>query len=50
MFMKARNIKFRNITWEGNTIYPDAVLDERLDFKKGDIFNYEKFEQNLQWK
>ena len=39
--------KVRNIAWEGNTVYPDAVLDERLDFKKGDIFNYKKFEQNL---
>ena len=39
--------KIRNITWEGNTVYPDVVLDERLDFKKGDIFNYKKFEQNL---
>ncbi len=39
--------KVRNITWDGNTVYPDKVLDERLDFKKGDIFNYKKFEQNL---
>ena len=39
--------KVRNIAWEGNTVYPDKVLDERLDFKKGDIFNYKKFEQNL---
>ncbi len=39
--------KIRNIVWEGNTIYPDAFLTERLDFKKGDIFNYEKFERNL---
>ena len=39
--------KVRNIAWEGNTVYPDAVLDERLDFRKGDIFNYKKFEQNL---
>jgi outer membrane protein insertion porin family len=39
--------KIRNIEWIGNTIYPDEVLLERLDFAKGDIFNYEKFEQNL---
>ena len=39
--------KVRNIAWDGNTVYPDDVLDERLDFKKGDIFNYKKFEQNL---
>lgn len=39
--------KVRNINWVGNTIYTDEVLSERLDFAKGDIFNYEKFEQNL---
>ena len=37
----------RNITWEGNTVYPAKVLNERLDFKKGDIYDYEKFNQNL---
>ena len=39
--------RVRNITWDGNTVYPDKVLDERLDFKKGDIYNYKKFQQNL---
>jgi outer membrane protein insertion porin family len=39
--------KIRNIEWEGNTIYPDQLLTERLDFKKGDVFDYEKFEKNL---
>ena len=39
--------KVRNIVWEGNTIYPDAFLTQRLDFKKGDIFDYDKFEKNL---
>ena len=39
--------KVRNITWEGNTIYPDAVLNRALDFSKGDVFDYEKFQQNL---
>jgi len=39
--------KIRNIEWEGNTIYPDEFLNERLDFSKGDIYNFEKFEQNL---
>ncbi|MEB2295522.1 MAG: outer membrane protein assembly factor BamA [Ignavibacteria bacterium] len=37
----------RNITWEGNTVYPDYVLNERLDFAKGDVYDYEKFQQNL---
>ncbi|HEY6627037.1 MAG TPA: POTRA domain-containing protein, partial [Ignavibacteriaceae bacterium] len=39
--------KIRNITWEGNTVYPDYVLNERLDFAKGDVYDYEKFERNL---
>jgi len=37
----------RNITWEGNTIYKDALLDARLGFSKGDVYDYEKLEQNL---
>ena len=39
--------KIRNIVWEGNTVYKDTVLNDRLDFKKGDIYDYEKFEKNL---
>jgi|CZKP01.1.fsa_nt_gi outer membrane protein insertion porin family len=39
--------KLRNIIWQGNTVFPSEVLTERLDFKKGDIFNFEKFERNL---
>ncbi len=39
--------KVRNIEWQGNTIYPDIVLSERLEIKKGDIYDYEKFEKNL---
>ena len=41
--------KIRNITWEGNTVYTAAQLNERLGFKKGDIFDYEKFNQNLHY-
>lgn len=39
--------KIRNINWEGNTVYPSEVLNERLDFARGDVYNLEKFEQNL---
>ncbi len=39
--------KVRNITWEGNTVYPDEILNERLDFAKGEVFDYEKFQRNL---
>ncbi|MBI5471130.1 MAG: outer membrane protein assembly factor BamA [Ignavibacteriae bacterium] len=39
--------KVRSITWEGNTVYSDTVLNETLGFKPGDVYNKEKFEQNL---
>ena len=45
--VEGNQYRLRNISWEGNTIYPVDVLNERLEFKKGDIYNYEKFEQNL---
>ncbi len=41
--------KIRNIVWEGNTVYPSEALSERLDFKKGDVYDYEKFNQNLHY-
>jgi outer membrane protein insertion porin family len=41
--------KVRNIKWEGNTVYNDDQLNERLSFRKGDIFDYEKFNQNLHY-
>ncbi len=37
----------RNITWEGNTVYPSSLLSERLGFRKGEVFDQEKFDQNL---
>lgn len=39
--------KIRNVTWIGNTIYNSDILNRRLDFQAGDIFDYEKFERNL---
>jgi outer membrane protein insertion porin family len=37
----------RNITWEGNVVYPAPVLDARLQFARGNIFDQERFESNL---
>jgi outer membrane protein insertion porin family len=37
----------RNITFEGNTVFPDRPLVERLDFSVGDVYNKEKFMMNL---
>jgi outer membrane protein insertion porin family len=39
--------KIRNIKWIGNTVYPDEVLAERLDFNTGDVFDVDRFEKNL---
>lgn len=39
--------RIREITWEGNKVYPSEILRARLGFKKGDIFNAEKFEMSL---
>lgn len=39
--------KVGSITLEGNKIYRDSVLLERLDFKRGDVYNMKKFQQNL---
>lgn len=39
--------KVGNITFEGNTVYKDSVLFEKLDMKRGDVFNFMKFNQNL---
>jgi outer membrane protein insertion porin family len=44
---EGKQYKVRNINWEGNTVYPDELLTSRLDFNKGDIFDFEKFNQNL---
>ncbi len=40
---------FRNITWEGNTIYPDATLATVLNIYKGDVYNPEILEKQLRF-
>jgi outer membrane protein insertion porin family len=37
----------RNIVWEGNVVYPAPLLEARLQFARGDIFDQERFEMNL---
>ena len=39
--------KIRNITWEGSTVYRPEVLNDRLQCRPGEIYNQERFEQNL---
>jgi len=40
---------FRNITWQGNYIYPDKVLDTILNIKKGDVYNLAKLQTRLNY-
>lgn len=39
--------RVRNIHWEGNTVYTDERLTEALQMDRGDVFNEQKFEENL---
>ena len=45
----AEGAKFyvRDIAFTGNAAYPDTTLRTLLKFKKGDVFNTDKFEKNL---
>lgn len=37
----------RSVSWDGNTVYSDAMLNARLGLGPGEIYNKEMFEQNL---
>lgn len=41
--------KVRNIVWDGNTVYTDEQLTYSLGFEKGDVFDEEKFQTNLEF-
>ncbi len=38
---------FGNITWAGNAIYPDSVLNQVLTIEKGDIFSEDRLNKKL---
>ncbi len=40
---------FRNVNWVGNTVYSDIDLSNVLQIRKGDIYNRELLETNLQF-
>ncbi len=44
---EGQRVYVRDITFDGNTVYPDNVLRQRLEFKKGDPYDMTKFEMNL---
>jgi len=37
----------RNLEWEGNTVYPEETLTERLGLREGDVYNAVAMERNL---
>jgi len=39
--------KVRNVIWQGNTVYTSQILNLRLGFQQGDVYDKEKFEKNL---
>ena len=40
---------FRNITFSGNTVYPDDVLRRSLRIEKGDPYNKKQLDENLSY-
>src|SRR5262249_52853888 len=38
---------FGNISWKGNTKYPDSVLSMLLGIKKGDVYNLDNLNKKL---
>jgi len=44
---EGRKYFFGNISWRGNTKYPDSLLASILNIKKGDIYNRETFFNKL---
>ena len=38
----------QDLSWEGNTVYSDQTLTERLGLREGDIYNAVRMEKNLQ--
>lgn len=40
---------YRNITWTGNTKYTSETLNAILDIKKGDVYNKELLDKNLNY-
>lgn len=37
----------RNISWDGNTVFPDRTLTQQLGLAEGDVYNAVEMEENL---
>lgn len=38
---------FGDVSFEGNTVFPSAILQTQLLFEKGDVYNQENFEKSI---
>ncbi len=44
---EGKKFYINNIKFEGNKLYSDTVLTAKLGFKKGDVYNTKKLQQNI---
>ncbi|MCX6147759.1 MAG: outer membrane protein assembly factor BamA [Candidatus Kapabacteria bacterium] len=44
---EGNRVYIRKIKFSGNTVYNEETLLKRIEFKKGDLYNVERFERNL---
>lgn len=44
---EGRRYYFGDVTFEGNTVFPEELLRTQLLFKKGDIYNQEEFDKSI---
>lgn len=48
LFIEEGNLYyFRNISWSGNTIYSDTILDKVINISKGDVYSQGVLDQKL---
>ncbi|MCU0427033.1 MAG: BamA/TamA family outer membrane protein [Candidatus Kapabacteria bacterium] len=45
---EGQKVYLRNVTFEGNLVFPTLYLEYRLQMQKGDLYNADKFDKNLQ--
>ncbi|MBP9096957.1 MAG: outer membrane protein assembly factor BamA, partial [Ignavibacteria bacterium] len=44
---EGKKFYINNIKFEGNKLYSDSILSAKLGFKKGDVYNTKKLQQNI---
>ena len=44
---EGRQYYFGDVSFEGNTVFPEEILRQQLLFEKGDVYNQESFEESI---